>query len=381
MTLTELFTDIANSLRAKTGKEDKIVAENFPNEIDSIKSMADTNDATATAEDIVEGKTAYVKEEKIVGTMKASEYNAKIMTEGYVKKDTSYKDDFKRMLVTIPFIDTSEWTSMYCLFENCTNLKKIDLKGWDTSKVTTMYDLFYNCTNVEEIDLTGIDTSNVTTFWAMFQGCTNLKRVIGINTLNTSQVTSMYNLFNSCTNIEEIDLSGWDFSNVDRLDNAFRNALNLKKIIANNNELNTIKMTNISNCFNANGSANNSLITDIPVIRADSLINLQNIFQYNHKQLINFGGLKYLGKAYTQKTANYSNYKSDLSYCTALTLDSLINIANGVYDLNLTYDVANDGTLYPQTIQFGPTNLAKLEATEEGQQALAELVLKGWNAA
>ena len=38
MTLTELFTAIANAIREKTGKTESIVAENFPSEIAAIQA-------------------------------------------------------------------------------------------------------------------------------------------------------------------------------------------------------------------------------------------------------------------------------------------------------------------------------------------------------
>ena len=37
MTLTDLFTAIANAIREKTGKTESIVAENFPSEIEAIE--------------------------------------------------------------------------------------------------------------------------------------------------------------------------------------------------------------------------------------------------------------------------------------------------------------------------------------------------------
>lgn len=59
-TLSSLFTDIANAIRAKTGSQAQIVADNFPTEIANISTGIDPSDATATDGDILSGKTAYL---------------------------------------------------------------------------------------------------------------------------------------------------------------------------------------------------------------------------------------------------------------------------------------------------------------------------------
>lgn len=59
-TLSSLFSDIANAIRAKTGSQSQIVADNFPSEIANIPTGVDTSDATATDGDILSGKTAYL---------------------------------------------------------------------------------------------------------------------------------------------------------------------------------------------------------------------------------------------------------------------------------------------------------------------------------
>lgn len=65
----EKLTDIGNAIREKTGKTDLIPVDQMDEEISSIQVGVDTSDATAAPGELLVGKTAYVNEQKITGTM------------------------------------------------------------------------------------------------------------------------------------------------------------------------------------------------------------------------------------------------------------------------------------------------------------------------
>lgn len=215
----------------------------------------------------------------------------------------------------------------------------IDLSWLRTEKMTSMGYMFYNCKAID-LDLSKFDTSNVANMLYMFYGNNNLKN-LDLSKFNTSNVTNMNYMFCGCKEIEELDLRVFNISKVSSIRSMFENTTKMHTL--NLNGLNAGGITTVLSLF----------------ANASSLENLQ--FFDN------------LGKAYTQKSVNYSNYKLDLSACKKLTHDSLMDVINKLYDLNLSYNVAGGGTLYTQSLVLGDTNLAKL--TEE---EIAIATAKGW---
>lgn len=249
-----------------------------------------------------------------------------------------------KKLKKAPYIDTSNVTHMDYTFSNCTNLEQIPI--YNTEKVTNMSHTFEYCTKLQTIPL--LDTQNVTIMNGMFYSA---KELLTIPSINMNKVTNTSDMFNGCTKLTEIPPINTE--NVTNISGMFSGS---GLITAKG--LNTSKARYIYNLF---ASCKN--LEEIDSLECDNVNDVLNI-TYNCSKLVNLGGFINLGKRYTQKTKNYSSYKLDLSYSPLLTHESLMNVINGLYDLNLTYNVAGGGTLYTQQLTLGSTNIAKLTAEE-----------------
>lgn len=275
------------------------------------------------------------------------------------------------------FTNSSTGTIQIADVRNCKSLKKYIIHlPYQKSLKTYMYSYLYNIPNIEElrfcnvgfsssqdhllfsnesndvfigqfVEMPNLHTADFTDsvfsnsgFSRLFTSSSatsskapNLTNVILTNSVLTTSVTKLTGFLTGCKYVDNLDFSGWDASKVISLSGFLKNCNNLTNMVFMNN----------------------------------------------------------LGKGYTVKTANYYtknygftsahavDYNLDLSTSPLLTYESLMDVINKVYDLNITYGVydaeGNPGTgvLYTQQLKLGADNLAKLTPEE-----IAIATSKGW---
>lgn len=280
---------------------------------------ADTSDADATSDDIIAGKTAYVANEKIAGTYIPLDTSDATATADDIAKDKTAYVNGEKVIGTAEINDYNA---------------KID-SNFSTASSSNLQNKLKNF--VKELNIDDIDFTIWTSLSDAFNGYSNATKITG--TINSSNSTSLNYLFSDDRNLEECPV-----------------IINTEKV--------TSMAYMLANCQN---------LKKFCQLDASSCKSVQSAVNFCYA-LEDFGGLLNLGKAFTSTTANNSSYKLDLSTCTKLTHESLMNVINGLYDLNLTYDVANGGTLATQSLILGSTNLAKLTADE-----INIAVQKGWS--
>ena len=243
-----------------------------------------------------------------------------ILADGY--SDGSYMFDGNVGLTNINSISTTNSSLTNCryMFNGCKSLNSIP--QFDSSNVNDMYGIFNSCESITTIPL--LNTSRVTNANVMFQGC---KSLVSIPRLDTARVQEMQYMFAGCENL--VTIPQLYTLGVKYIGGMFRDCFKLKSLP----ELDFTNVLSASLMFSASKSS------DVPT----------------YPELTDLGG--------------FFHIKVDLSgldEAPNLTVQSLMNVINDLYDFGL-----NGSTT--RTLTLGTTNLNKLTAE---QKAVA--TNKGW---
>ena len=103
------------------------------------------------------------------------------------------------------------------LFQDWTNLERLDLSMFRTDLVTSMEMMFSGCIKLESLDLSSFNTENVKKMSGMFQLCRSLKSLDISSFSSRSLVQDLYgdgvgSIFNKCFNLTKLDLGAFDLS-------------------------------------------------------------------------------------------------------------------------------------------------------------------------
>ena len=253
------------------------------------------------------------------------------------------------------------------------NESKVKLNLSSGTQTINMQNIFYATSGgglrveINVTDETKYPKINLST---AFQKSKVKEIVLHENIRPTSLYTFCSGISSSNTGYPPITTFEANISECTTLNSAFRYNQSIETITFNGN---SSSLTDIRYAFALSSGYVGKLKTINGNINCEKVKYVANAFQYSTK-IENLCALTDLGKGYTQKTANYSDYTLDLSSCKVLTHESLMNVINGLYDLNLNTNLSTNGVVtYKQKLVLGATNLSKL--TEE-EQAIA--TSKGW---
>ena len=200
--------------------------------------------------------------------------------------------------------------------------------------ISSCENMFKDIKIIKEIDLSKFDFSNVNNMASMFKGCSNMIKIkFGLD-IDTSFVITMNNLFNYCESITSIDISKFKTKNLEDMQDMLSFCNNLLSINLSN--FDTSKVTNMRgifyNCINLRfldlSNFNGNSVKHIPYVFSEcySLIYL-NLYNFKLYQT----GIWYVDI--------FRNLKAGTKIC--INDAETLNILKQNYENTLKFDCSN----------------------------------------
>lgn len=195
----------------------------------------------------------------------------------FLPRDSSnlFADMDKLASVDTYNLNTSRTENMAGLFNDCDVLTEVSgTENWNTAKVTVLDDAFNYCVVLPELDVTGWDVSNVVSSERMFNRNYALSSLPGIDQWVMSSNKSAQNMFHRCFALTYLDASTWDLSSMVNMRDMFSRCTALKQV-AGMGEWHTNKLESTWDMF----------------ARCSSLETLEGMGQWNLDSGIKFAGM------------------------------------------------------------------------------------------
>ncbi|MBR3176967.1 BspA family leucine-rich repeat surface protein [Candidatus Saccharibacteria bacterium] len=229
--------------------------------------------------------------------------------------------------VSIPNLMTSKATNIGNMFYNCQRLTAVDADNWDVSGAEKMSSMFYNTyalqtisgiekwegkhlqtthemfghsgietlnvgklvteattdvsgmfsySKITYLDLSDFDFSNVENMFNMFAKMSAIESIIFPDDINTSRATTMAGLFNDCPNLQNADVSNFDTANVKDMNGMFRFTPMLANVDVSGFDTSSLEGA-IESMFSKNGTA----VLDLTTFDTSRINVMRNLFLSN----------------------------------------------------------------------------------------------------
>lgn len=295
---------MAQDLRIANALYNDVPAISIPTQGGGSASFVDTTDADAVAEDILEGKSAYVNGVKVIG----------VGTGGGATKYGCTVDDFlgdtnssgQLQLVTgndkdlvFPNVKSlAAYALMYKFYRN-NSLKSVEFPALTTCSTSScMNYAFANSKNIVTASFPALTTISESCWSYAFNGCTKLQSVDLSALESVTGTSAMQYAFGGCTALESID-----FSSLKVIGNSTTTSTDYRQFYYTFN--NCSKLTTME-------------FPSLEAIYCNGTASAYGTFAYNDKvKKLYFPKLTYIGK-----TSGYSNVtagKNIFYNCSALT--------------------------------------------------------------
>lgn len=295
---------MAQNLIIANAQYSDVPAISIPTQGGGVASFVDTTDADAVAEDILQGKTAYVNGTKVIGTGTGGGATKYGCTVDDFLGDTNSSGQLQlaagndKDLVFPNVKSLAAYALMYKFYRN-NALKSVEFPALTTCSTSSCMDYaFSTSTNIVTASFPALTTIGASCWSYTFNGCTKLQSVDLSALESVTGTTAMQYAFGGCTALESID-----FSSLKVIGNSTTTSTNYRQFyytFNNCSKLTTMEFPSLEAIY-CNGTASN-----------------QGTFAYNNKvKKLYFPKLTYIGK-----TSGYSNVtagKNIFYNCSALT--------------------------------------------------------------